>query len=170
MQDSLHESNLFFLPKSEPKPKSEAEKKEESRLTMKNVGEVFGIASGSTNPDDKSIWSSNMISYQCFNEESLNKCKPRIAKLLIQLQPRFLQSPGFDLEFAVKNELQELWDSSEGGIYALQLLTLAKAAGFGDMATVRAELTHSPRTTKLFLVDREACEKIIEDDKKASVD
>lgn len=161
MENGPDKSNLFFLPKSEPKPKSELEKKAETRLTMENVGEVFEIASTSTNPDDKPIWANNSISHKCFYEESLNKCRGRIAKLVIQLQPRFFKSPGFDYTSAVYNELQERWDSSVGGVYALQLLTLAKATDLGDVTTSRAEINDDPRTPILFLGDRKACDKII---------
>lgn len=170
MENGRQESNLFFLPKSEPKPKSEAEKKAESKLTMKNVEEVFNEASIRDNPDDKPVWASNLIFYQRFDESSLNKCKPRIAKLLIQLQARFFKSPGFDHTSAVNNELQEIWDSSEGGVHALQLLALGKAAGLVNTATTRAEETLSSGIPILVVGNRGACDKIIEDDKKASVD
>ena len=161
MENGPDKSNLYFLPKPEQKPKTELEKKAETRLTMKNVEDVFKEASRSDNPDDKEHWASNLISHECFYEESLNKCRGRIAKLVIQLQPRFFKSPGFDYTSAVYNELQERWDSSEGGVYALQLLTLAKATDLGDVTTSRAEINDDPRTPILFLGDRKACDKII---------
>ena len=170
MENGPDKSNLYFLPKPEQKPKTELEKKEESRLTMENVDEVFYEAIGSVNSEDKPIWASNLISYQRFDENSLNKCKPRIARLLVQLQPRFFQSPGFDHTSAINNELQECWDTSKDRIHASRLLAVGKAAGLVNTATTRAEDTLSPGTPILVLGNRGACDKIIEDDKKKALD
>jgi len=151
----------------EPIKKTESEKKEESRLTMENVGRVFDQASRSANYDDIPVWANNLISHECFFKTNLDLLTPRIAQLFVQLQPRFFKGNGNDYKDAVYSELQQQWDTTKNekgdnlGIYALKLLALASATGLGKVTTSRAELTYKPKTPILFLGDKVKCDEII---------
>ncbi len=151
----------------EPIQKSELEKKEESRLTMKNVDEVFNLASRSSGLGDEPVWVNNLISHECFYKKNLDSLTPRIAQLFIQLQPRFFRGSGHVYKDTVFNELQQQWDTTKNkkgdnlGIYSLKLLALARAAGLGDVTTSRAEITYNPKTPILFFGNRAKCEEII---------
>lgn len=151
----------------EPIKKTESEKKEESRLNMKNVGEVFDLASKSANPYDESVWANSLLFHEHFFKTNLDKLTPRIAQLFVQLQPRFFRGSGNDYKDAVNNELQQQWDTTKnekGGnleIYALKLLALASAAGLGKVTTSRTEITYKPKTPILFWGDRAKCDEVI---------
>lgn len=152
---------------------------------MDNVHKVFNGAKQSTSPDDKQVWASDLGSHVSFYEKSLEQLKPKVAALLLQLQPRFFKGYGYNQNDTIYNELQERWDTSgteskrkfpfwkkdkdEGeGKYALELLALAKATKLGEITTSRSELIASPGTEIRFLVDQKACEKAIEDVKKVT--
>ena len=168
-----------FRPISHP----ELETNEKYRLTMENVQTVFGQAKQADNPNDKLVWANDLASHTSFYEKSLEQLKPKIAELLLQLQPRFFKGYGYNQNDTIFNEFQERWDTSgteskrrfwfwnknkrKGeGRYASQLISLAKASKLGKTTTSRSELTASPRTIISFWVNREACEKTIEDSKK----
>lgn len=168
MQDGLEKSNLFFPPKSEPKPKSESEKIAESRLTPENVQRIYDNAK-KDGDCDRPVFVSDSINEVAFNKNKLEEYRDTIEKLADQLQEDLYNKDtlgadieyayykkgtlGVDIEHAYHNniKLESAW--TKDNTVRNQLLALITAIGLGGVTSPRIMGSIN------YLIDKEAYKK-----------
>lgn len=157
MENNYSESGL--------RPVSNPETQPEIRLSPKVVEGLYNSVKRRDNDfgRPKYVHMINCDYPFVFDETRLTENSEKIIQFAHQLQPRFFNTNGHDYSDAVNDKYQTRWDDSEGGVFAIQLLSMIKAIGYGDFATTKILSKYFNKEPVKFSINPEKYQLIYKD-------